>query len=78
MKIEVTNWTKQVQYYGYDLTVPVGTVALATDGDGEIFAYICEKPSLYEYCWDSYGESTLVGRVTEWSNFNWTNSLLKV
>ena len=31
---------KQVNYFGMDIEIPIDTVAIATDGDGEVYAYL--------------------------------------
>lgn len=49
MKVQLKNTnkaddTKLVKYFGLELVVPKNTVAIATDADGEVYAYLNHAP----------------------------------
>mgnify|MGYP003333734556 FL=1 len=57
---------KQVNYFGMDIEIPIDTVAIATDGDGEVYAYLNTIPttsSYYPQYWSTHDCAILLGRI---------------
>ena len=74
--------TKKVNYFGVEVSIPVNADYLACDADGQLYAYMDEKPETLFYSkeWDNGEVSDVSGPICimDLEEMDWKETLMEM